>query len=186
MKFLSLALMIILFTSSQLMAQDWTIDSAEDWTQNIASAEGASVTDGAVSPTAKTATVVTKIHQSDVKRAAKSLNVTQSALWQNWNPVENIGPVNLSDAPVLLTLGPDNYWIFGRYRSSLSKRKKGQEAKKDTPKFEPKEATLEGFDMPLQTTQFPNQFNAPGGLKAPSLKNFPNGSPAPSTSMAKR
>jgi hypothetical protein len=31
--------------------------------------------------------------------------------------------------------------------------------------FTPQEAKLEGFDVPLQTTQWPNQFDAPGGLK---------------------
>ena len=77
------------------------------------------------------------MHSSDVKRSAKSLVVTQSAIWQNWNPIENLGPVNLADAPVLLTVGPDNYWMFGRY---------GSPARKD---FEPEEAMLEGFDIPL-------------------------------------
>ncbi len=36
-------------------------------------------------------------------------------LWQNWEPVSNLGPTNLADAPVFLTIGPDNYWVFGRY-----------------------------------------------------------------------
>jgi hypothetical protein len=33
------------------------------------------------------------------------------------------------------------------------------------PKHTPEEATLEGFDAPLKTTRFPNQFDAPGGLQ---------------------
>ena len=148
---------------AQLQAADWTIDSADDWTQNIASADGATVADGSVAPEAKTATVTTKIHGSDTKRSAKSLTVTQSAVWENWNPIKNLGPANLGDAPVMLTVGPDNYWMFGRYGGVQPKQKKG--AKKKPAPFKPEPATLAGFDMPLQTTGFPNQFNAPGGLK---------------------
>ena len=129
MKFLSLSLVATLLAGVQLQAADWTIDSADDWTKNIKSAEGATVADGSVSPTAKTATIVTKVHASDGKRSAKSLTVTQSAIWQNWNPIDNLGPVNLADAPVLLTVGPDNYWMFGRYGSGQPRRKKGQKAK---------------------------------------------------------
>jgi len=163
MRILSFSLAALLATTP-LPAADWTIDSAEQWTQNLASSEGATVADGTVSPQARTATIATHVHSSDVKRSAKSLVVTQSAVWQNWNPIENLGPVNLADAPVLLTVGPDNYWMFGRYGGRKTRQKKGENPQ---PKdgFKPKEATLEGFDIPLQTTRFSNQFNAPGGLK---------------------
>ena len=107
----------ILLVGIELQAADWTIDGADDWTRNIKSAEGAIVLDGSVSPKEKTAMVVTRLDASDAQRSAKSLTVTQSPIWQNWNPIENLGPVNLGDAPVLLTVGPDNYWMFGRYGS---------------------------------------------------------------------
>lgn len=146
-----------------LRADDWTIDSADDWKNNLESAEGAVVVDGSVSPEKKIATIATKVHSSNVKRSAKSLVVDQSAIWQNWNSIENLGPANLGDAPVLLTLGPKNYWMFGRF-GQKSRGKKGKK-EKPSPPFEGKEATLEGFDIPLQTTPFANVFNAPGGLK---------------------
>lgn len=153
---------VMALCSLNLQAADWTIDSADDWTKNVQSAEGATVEGDSVSPEAKQATVVTKLHRSEVKRSAGSLTVTQSPIWQNWNPIENLGPVNLADAPVLLTVGPDNYWMFGRYGGGQRRRGQGQKA---APAFKPQKATLEGFDIPLQTTRFPNQFNAPGGLK---------------------
>ena len=164
MKPWSLLLVVALVAGAPLHAADWTIDSADDWTRYIKAAEGATVADGSVSPKAKTATIATKVHASDVKRSARSLVVTQSAIWQNWSPIENLGPVNLADAPVLLTVEPDNYWMFGRYGGGRPRPKKGQKPKSE-PAFEPQEATLEGFDIPLQTTRFPNQFDAPGGLK---------------------
>lgn len=163
MKTLTLLLLVTMLCSCELNAEDWTIDTAEDWKNSIQSAKGAAVADGSVSPTAKTATISTGVHSLDEKRSAKSLVVDQSAVWQNWQPTENIGPSNLADAPVLLTVGPDNYWMFGRY-GRQARQKKGQQGK-PLPKFEPKAVKLEGFDIPLQTTRFPNQFNAPGGLK---------------------
>ena len=139
---------------------EWKLDSEKD----LESSRGAVIEDGAISPAEKTAAVRTKLKSFDGKRSASSLTVTQSPIWQNWNPIENLGPVNLNDAPVLLTKGPNDYWMFGRYGSGQPRRKKGQKAKPQ-PAFEPEEATLEGFDIPLQTTRFPNQYNAPGGLK---------------------
>lgn len=156
----SSCLFVAFVISGELQASDWVIDAASDWSQQIESADGAVIADGSVSPKEKQATLRTVIHSSEEKRKAGSLAVTQSAIWQNWNPIENLGPVNLADAPVLLTIGPGNYWMFGRYGGGGRRsRQKGQAA------FQPKTVTLEGFDVPLQTTRFPNQFNAPGGLK---------------------
>ena len=143
---------------------DWKIDTGKDWKEGIESSEGAVFEGGSVSPEEKAATIVTKLRSFDTKRSAQSLTVAQSPIWQNWNPIENLGPSNLQDAPVLLTMGPDDYWMFGRYGGGQPRRKKGEQAK-PLPKFQPESATLEGFDVPLQTTRFPNQFNAPGGLK---------------------
>lgn len=164
MKRPQLSTLAALLICSQLQAADWTIDSADDWTQNIESSQGATIADGTVSPQAKTATIITKVHTLDGKRSAKSLVIDQSPLWQNWNPIGNLGPDNLGDAPVLLTVGPDNYWMFGRYSGRKPRPRKGQ-ASKPAPRFEPQKVTLEGFDIPLLTTPFSNQFDAHGGLK---------------------
>ena len=178
-----MTLRIMIFTVATLgclplQAQDWTIDTAQEWKQNIESAEGAAVADGMVSPTGKKATIVTKVFSSDAKRSAAALTINQSPIWQNWNPIKDLGPSNLGDAPVMLTLGPKNYWMFGRYSSGEAqkkgkgkkkgKRKKEQPVKEvvqDKEPFLAQDATLEGFDIPLKTTRFPNQFDAPGGLK---------------------
>ena len=143
---------------------EWKLDSEKSWKQNIESSEGAVFEGGSVFPKGSKATLLTKLQSFDKKRSATSLTVTQSPIWQNWEPIENLGPTNLNDAPVLLTMGPNNYWMFGRYGSGQPRKKKGQKAK-PLPKHTPTEAKLEGFDVPLQTTRFSNQYNAPGGLK---------------------
>ena len=80
MKLFLLSLATALLVVCQLQAENWTIDSAEHWTTNIQSAQGATVEDGSVSPSAEVATITTRLHSSDTKRSAKSLVLTQSCL----------------------------------------------------------------------------------------------------------
>ena len=151
-------------TSLAAAEQDWKIDSQEDWQAAVADQTSLEFKDGMANPTAASATFKSKMKTSTEKRSAQSLVVSQSPIWENWDSTPNIGPVNLADAPVMLSLGPDNYWIFGRYGGA--KGKKGKDAA-----FVAKPATLDGFDVSLLTTPFPNQFNAPGGLK-PGLGGY--------------
>lgn len=164
MKLLAITAAAGLFVLGELHAADWTIDSAEDWLRSLESAVGADVADGYLSPSEATATVTTTLRRMDAKRSATSLIVSQSPVWQNWNPIDNLGPANLGDAPVLLTVGPDNYWMFGRYVKKRRSRGKKQNADKPSA-FQTQPATLKGFDIPLQTTPYANQFDAAGGLK---------------------
>ncbi|TWU37910.1 hypothetical protein Q31b_46990 [Novipirellula aureliae] len=145
----------LLAISSVACAADttWTIDSQAEWEQQTDSKTQLELKDGLVAPTAEQVTFSSTLKTFSQKRSAKSITIDQSVLWKNWDPISNIGPSNLGDAPVMLNLGPKNYWMFGLYRSG---KKEG---------FVAKEATLAGFDIPLKTTPFKNQFNAPGGLE---------------------
>ena len=133
--------------------QEWIVDTQDEWQSAIADQSNLEIKDGVATPTADEASVRSVLITSVEKRSAKSLTIEQAPVWHNWNPIPNLGPSNLGDAPVMLTVGPGNYWMFGRY---------GRSKKKD---FKAETATLEGFDFPLQTTPFPNQYDALGGLK---------------------
>jgi len=133
--------------------QAWVIDSQQEWKQQSEAQTNLDFKEGFAEPNAKVSTFRSTIKKFPDKRSASSITFDQSAIWQNWNPTSNIGPSNLADAPVVLCLGPKNYWIFGRY-------------KKSNKKFNSKSVKLEGFDLPLRTTPFANQYDAPGGLKA--------------------
>ena len=141
-------------TSASLSGEKWIIDSQSDWLAATADHAHLKFTDGLVTPTAREATFRSVLITSEKKRSAKSLTIDQSPVWHNWEPIPNLGPANLGDAPVMLTVGPGNYWMFGRYGGS--QKKKG---------FQSNAAELDGFDVPLKTTPFPNQYDAPGGLK---------------------
>jgi len=145
-------------------ADDWTINDQSDWGMNVSDQTNFQFRNGLAEPTAPTAFYRSILKTFDRKRSAQSLVIDQSPAWDNWEPVANIGPVNLGDAPVFLSLGPDNYWMFGRYSQG---GRKGQKSVTANPDFRSEPATLEGFDTPLMTTRFPQQFDAPGGLAQP-------------------
>ena len=162
--------MLLLAISSLTVADDtWVIDSQSDWESATGAASELEVKAGMISPSAKKATFQSTLKTFTKKRSASSLVFDQSAIWQNWEPIKNYGPGNLQDAPVTLALGPKNYWIFGRYggEAGPKRKRKGKQPKERVkkPKHNPEPATLEGFDVPLLTTQFANQYDAPGGLK---------------------
>lgn len=132
---------------------DWIVDSTEDWQRAEKESEGLAFDGGLATPTGDVSRYRSVTQPFENKRSARSIVFEQSPVWHNWNPIKNVGPSNLQDAPVLLTLAPGDYWMFGRYGSGESED------------FKPEEAELAGFDIPLKTTPFPNQFDAPGGLK---------------------
>lgn len=142
----------------------WDFSDSETWKESLSSGDGLIHESGGVSVAGSGGALLTKPQSFEEKKSAASLTVSQSPIWQNWIPTENLGPSNLRDAPVLLTLGPDDYWIFGRYGGGQPRHKKGEKAEPH-PKFEPEPSTLEGFKVPLQTTRFENVYDAPGGLK---------------------
>eukprot|EP00903_Cladosiphon_okamuranus_P003673 g3671.t1 len=134
-------------------AEEWVIDTGEEWVENLENKEGLDVADGMVSAQGEAATLRSVLKSYPEKRKPKAIKLSQSPTWLNWQPVKNLGPANLKDAPVFLRMGPDDYWMFGRY-GGKGKAGKGV----GSP------AELEGFDIPLKTTGFANQFDAPGGL----------------------
>jgi len=134
-------------------ADNWVIDTQQEWLAAKAAQSGLEIEDGLAIPTGKVATFTSKVQRYDRKKRAASIVIDQSPIWQNWKPIANLGPANLADAPVFLAIEPGNYWVFGRYGGKRNKS------------FEAKPATLKGFDCELRTTPWPNQYDALGGLK---------------------
>ncbi len=149
-----ISLILLLCSPSIISADEWKTATQEEWTANKVGAQNFEFTDSMATPTAKSAEFKSIIKSFAEKRSAKSITISQSNTWLNWNPIQDLGPKNLGDAPVALRLGEDNYWLFGRL-------------KKDKLPIEAADATLEGFDIPLKSTKYTNQFTAPGGLEKP-------------------
>lgn len=154
----TIATMLISVTavSAAVADQAWVIDSQGDWQANVEAQSSLEIQEGMASPKQDQAHLKSKLKTFPEKVSAKSLTLSQSPVWLNWNPVPDVGPSNLGDAPVALSLGPDNYWLFGRYRNP-GNRNEGDSKAKDV--------ALEGYDVPLKASPFKKQFDAPGGLK---------------------
>ena len=161
----TLAALFALSASNTFAAEPWVVDSQKEWSAQTTTKTDAKIVDGTVEPTAGEATISSVLKRFKQKRTAQSLLIDQSAVWHNWTQVPNVGPTNCQDAPVVLTLGPKNYWMFGRHGGFGPKRKKGEPKGKKPAPFKAEPASLEGFDIPLMTTPDPHQFNAPGGLE---------------------
>lgn len=142
------------FRETSTSERSLTIDTAQQWLQAVKQSKGINFKDGLAALTGKVGHFQSVIWSFKEKCSVRYIVFRQSPFWQNWEPVDNLGPTNLADAPVLLSLGPENYWIFGRYSSAAPK--KG---------FQPQDVMLAGFDIPLKTTPFSRQFDAPGGLR---------------------
>ncbi|MCG1035781.1 hypothetical protein [Polaribacter sargassicola] len=139
---------------------DWIIDSQQDWQINILEQSNLVIKDGKLEPTLKSANFKTIFKKFKKKKSIKNITFSQSSEWLNWQPVKNVGPSNLTDAPVAIQMGEGNYWMFGRYTKN-----------KKQANFKAIDTIFSEFNMPLKTTPFKNQFDAPGGLK-PSLGGY--------------
>lgn len=149
---------------------EWLIDTADEWLAATAASEHLAFAHGMATPRSDTATFRSVVKTFDNPRKFGKITLTQSPEWKNWEPVGKLGPANLEDAPVFLVKGPGDYWMFGLYRNG-----KGEVGKTGVPEhapgFKAQPARLEGFDVPLMTTPFPHQYDAPGGLK-PGLGGY--------------
>ena len=135
----------------------WRIDSAEKWKGAAVQMEGLAVDGDLLAPIDKQGVYRSRLQRFDEKRSAKTMTLTASAKWENWEPTKSkVAPPTLGDAPIFLVKGPGDYWLLGR--NGKPKNAKVQE-------FKPESATLKGFDAPLLTTPYPNLFDAPGGLQ---------------------
>lgn len=149
---------VVAASSSIGAGEPWRVASEQEWQDVLAGLEGLELKMGRVAPTGEKGIIKTKLKRFDTTRKVTTLVVAQSPSWDNWEPCGNIGPANLADAPVMLSVGEKDYWMFGRYGRPKGKGKGGAA-------FVPKKVKLEGFEIELETTPWPNQFNAPGGLK---------------------
>ena len=128
----------------------WCVDNQADWESYRSVVKNVEIKEGFLYPTQKEAAFKSTIKRFDEKRQLSSFTVKQSDLWQNWNPRPNIGP-KLGDSPVLLSLGPQNYWILGRCHVNTKKLSET--------------VHLPGYEEPLLATDKPDEFVAPGGLE---------------------
>lgn len=152
---------------------EWRIDSTEEWQAAAAQGDHLEFKDGMASPLGEKAFYSSVVKTFGGKRSFQSMTLTQSPVWRNWEPAGKVGPANLEDAPVFLAKAPGDYWLFGLYGPYRKEAGSYGRNRESGPwkGFSPQPATLKGFDVPLLTTPYPHQYDAPGGLK-PGLGGY--------------
>ena len=136
---------------------NWRIATGEEWNDAAFRMDGLAVESNLLAPVGKEGIYRSRLHRFKKKRAAKTMTLTASPKWENWEAVKKVAPPTLGDAPIFLVKEPGDYWLLGRNKAPRNKT-----LLRD---FKAKSATLKGFNVPLQTTPYPNLFDAPGGLQ---------------------
>jgi hypothetical protein len=134
-------------------AKTWVIENEAQWLQARKKHKNFSIEPDKLTLTDGSGYFKSVVKRYPTKRTAISITFKQGVGWHNWQPSEDIGPVNLENAPVFLSKGNNNYWLFGLY---------GDADKRDN--FKAEKVVLDGLETPLLTTPFANQYDAPGGL----------------------
>lgn len=164
------ALIITLLQSAK--AESWKITPVE-WETGILSSEGITLSERGAQATAGEATFKTQLKTFDKKVSVGEIQLIPSVDWLNWIPTQLTHP-NMRNAPVMISTGPNSHWIFACYNSeeALLKQHKALQEKAEkkgkkhppfpyaTEGFAPEEVTLDGHDVPVLTTIFPNQYMA--------------------------
>jgi len=153
--------------SSYLLAENWVVDTQSSWEFNQSSSQNIEIKESTISASKKNGTYRSILKSFPEKRTATNITLSQVSTWLNWEPIEQLGPSNLLDAPVALRVNEGDYWLFGRY-GSVKQQKKNSLSKKSKNSAKIK---LRGFDTPLSATSLPNVFDAPGA-KNPSLGGY--------------
>lgn len=93
--------------------EPWIVDEAAQWTQAASSSTNMQLSGGFVQPTANSSSYTSVVKNFSRKRKATSVTFKQSPVWDNWVPLGyDVQTRTGSDAPVLVPVGPQNYYIL--------------------------------------------------------------------------
>ena len=95
----------------------WLISSDKEWLESLSQSSNLEFTNGLATakPNGKSGSYLSRLKKFEKKKSLKSIEVEQTNKWLNWKEISNVGPKNAEDAPVLLTVKDNDYWMFARY-----------------------------------------------------------------------
>jgi hypothetical protein len=115
MKYLAPSALWVICGLSFIEAKPLTVDTQEEWQNVMAESQSVELKEGRLTPKGKQARFTSKVQQVGERQKLKSVEFQQAPDWLNWKSVSNIGPKNAKDAPVFLSLGDGDYYLFARY-----------------------------------------------------------------------
>ena len=107
-------ILVILFSGciDNSESASWIIDSQSEWELNMSNSENLAFQDDCVEPKSVNGTYESIIRTFDNRKKPESITFKQSPKWDNWEKVDNIGPNDACNAPVLICVAEDDYWIL--------------------------------------------------------------------------
>jgi hypothetical protein len=117
-----LSVYVAIFVATTTHAADnWTINSDDDWNAASGKKDAITIKDGFAEPSAKAASFSSVVKKLDGKKKIKSITFEQSPVWDNWKVIDDITPPGLGNAYVFLPVAPGDYYVFATFKGKQPK-----------------------------------------------------------------
>lgn len=94
----------------------WQVSTEQAWKAVLAGDSQVSVAQGVLHPTQEKSVIRSQFYRVAVKQKASSMVLTQSPVWDNWQPAGNVGPEEARDALVFVPVSENNYYLLGSHK----------------------------------------------------------------------
>jgi hypothetical protein len=115
------AMVISLATSLQAAPNEkdpgWKVSTTKDWQGFISKSKGVKVADGHAIAQKREVSFTSKLKKFAKPAKLRDIELKQSVEWMNWKPY-SIYNLNMRNAPVLISHGPNDHWAIAQYRSA--------------------------------------------------------------------
>jgi len=106
------AILSLCLVAPAIGADEWVIDSADEWAAASEESRDLDFAEGLATPTKGEARYRSVTKSFDEPRRASTLTFRPSPAWDDWTPVPNVGPEGTRNAPVFLPVADGDYWFF--------------------------------------------------------------------------
>lgn len=105
---------LLSFQCTTDFGEQWIVDEQTEWTTATGTNSNNTITNGMVEPTADNSEFSSTVKTFPAKKKLRSITFRQSPVWDNWNSIANVQPSGAADAPVLVPVGNDDYYLLAR------------------------------------------------------------------------
>jgi hypothetical protein len=103
-------------------AENWSIESRLDWIENTRTTEGVLIEDDQARSQQAESRFTSKVKRFEQKHSLRSITFKQTAAWDNWREVPNVGLDEMRDALIFLPVGEGEYYMLGRHAKYQRRR----------------------------------------------------------------
>lgn len=97
-----------------LGAEQWTIETQEDWQSATAASQNLKLESGHLHPQADSASFSSNLKKFQNEQKLQSVTFRQAPNWNTWKAIPKVTPKGVQDAPIFVPVAPGNYWFLAR------------------------------------------------------------------------